>query len=294
MRAIDPDWLQYLTNSLTQICYCLKISKNGQSLYITDHDCKFEFLNNIYKPDHEMSFSSVKFVVNLLDDQFILTTKINDNAFGYDLIDQDFLREADFTLYQVNWQNVSLYNLLKMGKISDFEIQQAVLNISLHGIAKPLKNQHGRLLQEKCDAQLGGSRCNIDLSLAPYFTNGVVNQAQDAGNFRALLPVGVTGGQFANAWLDWETGENSSLENYKCKIIQHVKHSEQEHEFWLEQDLIKPILQGDQFKLTIICDKQIENCIATFNNAAQFRGFAQMPAKDFRFSYPQFEILPNK
>ncbi|MCJ8323065.1 MAG: DUF2163 domain-containing protein [Rhizobiales bacterium] len=209
MQIVNNEWKQHINLSVTQICYCLKLSKADDNIYLTDHDRDMTFLNEIYIADFGLTIKSVKHRMNLQDDGFEISTYLGDLTITNQHINTDFLAGADFTLYQVNWHNVAEYNRVKMGIIGNFSLDNSHLKLNLHGLAKKLESQVGRVLQEKCDAQLGDGRCGLDLpSLDP-----------------AIVATG--------------------------------------------------------------CDKYFETCQNKFDNAAQFRGFAQMPGRDFKFAYPQ-------
>lgn len=287
MQNLDVSWNAHLALNVTQICHCLKIEKGGISLYLTDHDRPLLFLEHDYVPDDNLHIAPAKFYRNLLDDKFEILTAIGDNGLSYDLIEADHLQDAQFYLYQVNWGMPDEYNLLKIGVVGNIYIEEAQLKITLHGIAKPLEKRHNRLLQEKCDAQFGGNRCNIDTGLAIYRKLGQISLLKTTHSFEIELPAGVDSGYFDGGSIEWQSGENTNIGAEKLRIMRQFKLSDSIHSIILQRAAKYPIALEDELKLTVGCDKSFETCRDRFANGAEFRGFDQMPGKAFKFTYPQ-------
>lgn len=287
MQDLNADWQQHISLNVTQICHCLKLQKGDVSLYLTNHDRVFAFLAETYLADEYLEIQPVKFSQNLADDRFEISTYINADLLSYELIEADFLNQAGFYLYQVNWHKPDEYNLLKTGVVGDILIDKAEIKLSLHGIAKPLEYRYGRLLQEKCDAQFGDNRCSINANLSAYNVSGQVSLVKSAHAFEVTLPSGVDNAYFSNGHLQWQTGDNVNLGTQKLRIVRQFKQSDTQHLIELHHAAKQPIEVSDQLKLTIGCDKSFTTCRDKFANSAGFRGFAQMPGKDFKFAYPQ-------
>lgn len=292
MQDLDVSWKAHIALNVTQICHCLRFEKNGESLYLTDHDRDLVFLADDYLADENLSIEPAKFYRNLIDDEFEILTSIADGLLSYDLIEADYLQDARFYLYQMNWHNLDEYSLLKVGWVGDVYIENAQVKLSLHGIAKPLEKRHHRLLQEKCDAQFGGDRCNIDTGLAVHYKLGQVSLVNSAHGFEIELPIGVDNEYFEGGSIEWNTGENTHIGAEKLLITRQFKKSTNIHFIELQRGAKHPINIGDALKLTVGCDKSFVTCRDKFANVAQFRGFDQMPGKNFKFTYPQ-RIAPE-
>lgn len=295
MQQLDVGWKVHLALTVTQICHCLRIDKGDKSLFLTDHDRPLLFLENDYFPDENLYIAPAKFYRNLLDDEFEISSFIDDNGLSYALLEVDFLLDARFYLYQVNWGFSDEYNLLKQGVVGDVHIEDAWVKLSLHGIAKPLEKRHNRLLQEKCDAQFGGARCNIDTELAVHHKLGQVSLLKSSHSFEVELPAGIETGYFDGGSLEWQSGENTDLGAEKLRIIRQFKQSDNIHSIILHSAMKHPIALEDGVKLIVGCDKSFATCRDKFANSVEFRGFDQMPGKDFKFTYPQRSLLvhPN-
>ncbi|MBL1420252.1 MAG: DUF2163 domain-containing protein [Alphaproteobacteria bacterium] len=287
MQDLDVSWKAHLALNVTQICHCLKIEKGDISLYLTDHDRPLLFLEDGYFPDENLTIAPAKFYRNLRDDQFEISSFIDDNGLSYDLIEADHLQDAQFYLYQVNWGKPDEYNLLKIGVVGDVYLEAAHVKLAMHGIAKPLEKRHNRLLQEKCDAQFAGDRCNIDTELAIYHKLGQVSLLKTTHSFEIELPSGVDSGYFDGGSLEWQSGENINVGAEKLRIMRQFKLSDCIHSIILYRTAKYPIALEDELKLTVGCDKSFATCRDRFANSAEFRGFDQMPGKAFKFTYPQ-------
>ncbi|PCI88966.1 MAG: hypothetical protein COB24_00370 [Hyphomicrobiales bacterium] len=287
MQDLDVSWKAHLALNVTQICHCLKIGKGEISLFLTDHDRSILFLEDDYLPDENLQVAPAKFSRNLLDDAFEISTFIDDNALSYGLIEADHLQDAQFCLYQVNWHMPEEYNLLKQGVVGDVYIEDARVKLSLHGIAKPLEKSHNRLLQERCDAQFGDDRCNIDTGLSVYHKSGQISLLKSSHSFEVELPSGIETGYFDGGSLEWQSGENTDLGVEKLRIARQYKLSETTHSITLHSDMKHPIALEDELKLIVGCDKSFATCRDRFANSVEFRGFDHMPGKNFKFTYPQ-------
>lgn len=283
MQIINTQWQQHVMRNATQICHCLKLSNGTTDLYLTDHDRPLSVFNEVYLPDEYLAIEGVRFSGNLQDDAFKVSTQISDGGISYDLIEAEFLKNTQYSIHQVNWENTDENNLLKMGFVGDVTVNASELSLTLHGIAKPLSHKYGRLLQEKCDAQFGDSRCNIDAGLPIYNASGVVSLVASAHRFEVELS-----GNIASGYFD---GGKFSIGQQTMLIHSQTKLSGNGHLIILKQAPKTPVEVSDIVNLCIGCDKSYKTCVETFNNGAEFRGFAQMPGKDFKFAYPQRSLL---
>jgi uncharacterized phage protein (TIGR02218 family) len=87
---------------------------------------------------------------------------------------------------------------------------------------------------------------------------------------------------FSGGRLSWTAGANAGL---GIEIKQHrIVGGEAELTLW--QAMAEPIALGDAFTVTAGCDKTFATCRQKFSNAANFRGFPQIPGNDFLMSSP--------
>src|SRR5690606_34049873 len=128
-----------------------------------------------------------------------------------------------------------------------------------------------------CDADLGDSRCKVNLNDPKWKGSGAVMQVLSADrwfqvsgldSFRAKL---FTGGK-----LTWTSGANMSRSS---EVRLHARGTGGvQIELWVPTG--SKVEVGDTFEVTAGCDKQFGTCRHVFNNAINVRGFPWMPSND--------------
>jgi uncharacterized phage protein (TIGR02218 family) len=152
----------------------------------------------------------------------------------------------------------------------------------LRGPADRLSQESGRLYTARCSADLGDARCRADLTDPARHGAGHVAALLSASAFRAGGLGAFAEGVFSGGRLSWTGGANAGL---AIEIKQHrIVGGEAELTLW--QAMAEPIASGDAFTVTAGCDKAFATCRDKFANAANFRGFPQIPGNDFLMSSP--------
>jgi uncharacterized phage protein (TIGR02218 family) len=126
------------------------------------------------------------------------------------------------------------------------------------------------------DADLGDSRCTVDLDSPAYKGNGTVDGVSSGHVFSASGLDGFADGWFIGGKLVWTSGGN---EGAAIEVKTHVN-SGAEVSFELWESMAFDIATGDTFTVTAGCDKSLDTCMARFNNVANFRGFPFIPGND--------------
>jgi uncharacterized phage protein (TIGR02218 family) len=152
----------------------------------------------------------------------------------------------------------------------------------VRGLAQELNQPMGRVFGHSCDADLGDTRCKIDLTNAAYRGNGVVTVVMDARRFQASGLGAFASGWFTGGKLTFTSGANAGR---AMEVKRHALTSGNVTvELW--QPMTEAVAAGNAFSVTAGCDKQFGTCKAKFANQVNFRGFPYMPGNDAVLSYP--------
>ncbi len=186
---------------------------------------------------------------------------------------------ASVTSWLVNWQDTSQALVTGRAVIGEVKRSDAHFVAELRGPAHRYDEERGRLFTAQCSADFGDARCGI--SVWPHA--GTVSATD--GRFTltsADLPA------FPDGWatggrLTLTTGANAG---FSTEVKLHRAGS-MGAELALWQGAPAVINPGDGFTVTLGCDKRFATCRDHHANAANFRGFPQMPGNDLILRVPR-------
>jgi len=189
---------------------------------------------------------------------------------------------AEVATWLVDWREPSLRLLTARGTLGEVRREGAAFTAELRGIADLLSQESGRFYNARCNADLGDSRCRVDLAAAALRGSGTVGAVTGASMFVATGLSGVAADVFSAGRLTWSSGANAGL---AVEVKQHrVAGGQAVLSLW--QAMPEPLAAGDAFVVTAGCDKRFATCRDRFANALNFRGFPHIPGNDFVISYP--------
>jgi uncharacterized phage protein (TIGR02218 family) len=189
---------------------------------------------------------------------------------------------AGVELWLVDWSEPDLLVLLAKGTLGEVKREGTAFVAEMRGLSQKLAEDSGRLFTSNCSADLGDARCTVDFSNAAYHGSGTVAALSAVSAFTANGLDTFDGGWFTAGKLTFTGGANAGL---AIEVKSHGK-SAGGVSVTLWQAMAQPIAVGDTFSVTAGCDKRFATCLNRFNNAANFRGFPQIPGNDFVISYP--------
>ena len=182
----------------------------------------------------------------------------------------------------IDWSEPSLRVLTARGHIGEVRREGDAFTAELRGLGDLLSQETGRLYTAKCNADLGDGKCRVDLTNPARRATGTVVALEATAAFKASSLGGFADGLFTAGRLTWTSGGNAGT---AIEIKQHRLTGGEGHVV-LWQATAEPIIPGDAFTVTAGCDKRFPTCRDRFSNAANFRGFPQIPGNDFLLSTP--------
>ncbi len=282
MRNISHGLSAHLSSGATTLCNCWRISRgDGVVLGFTDHDENLTFDGTMFRAGTGFEGTEVETKLGLAATGSELHGALSDESISENDLVCGRFDAARVELFLVDWSNVENRLLQRSGDIGEIRREGAAFAVEIRGLAQQLDQESGRIFAGPCDADLGDTRCKIDLEDAAFRTEGEVVSVQAASLFT------VTGlGSFEDEWftrgkLVWNAGAN---EGFAVEVKVHRK-ADDVVTLALWQTPPNPVLAGDQFSVTAGCDKRFETCRTKFANTLNFRGFPHLPGNDFVASY---------
>lgn len=283
MRTLPPGLQAHLDSGATTLCWCWRITqRDGTQLGFTDHDRDLTFAGTLYEAATGFNASEIRSSAGLnVDDLEVESALVSERLSERALASGD-LDEASVEIFRVNWQDTNQRLLMRKGSLGEVRRTGTSFAAEIRGLAHYLQQPKGRIFQFACDADVGDTRCGIDLSAPQYEGNGIVVACESE---RIVTASGLAG--FADGW--FTRGVLSITSGAARGRASEVKHHASRggvarFELWLP--VLGPPLPGDTFTVTVGCDRQHATCRDKFANATRYRGFPHMPGNDFLAATP--------
>ena len=282
MRNIPSALQAKLDSGVTTLCRCWLIERqDGVTQGFTEHDEDVALGDVICRAGTGLSGSEATQKHGLAVDSSELSGALNDDTLNEDDLAAGLYDAARVALWLVDWSEPSLRVLLAKGTLGEVRRDGAVFTAEMQGLSQKLAADTGRLYTASCSADLGDSRCAIDLTAPAYRGNGTVAAVTATSALRASGLDEFDDGWFTAGKLTFTSGTNAGL---AVEVKLHRVASEVTLDLW--QAMPHAIEPGDTFVVTAGCDKRFATCHDRFNNVVNFRGFPHIPGNDFVVRYP--------
>lgn len=279
MKTITTELKNHLLNEVTSLAWLVKIIRKDNVIKAyTTHDQNIVYAGLTYKADGAFSPSEIESSLSLAVDNLEVQGLIsNDDISEGDLL-SGLYDNAFIEISIVNWANLSDGHLVvKTGNIGEITINEQGFYIAeMRALQDKLQHTVGRWVSPECDAELGDSRCKVNLN-AWKITSSV--QTTDGSSTFFSSDALAQGTRWSSYGLvKFLTGQNAGYTyDVKIQIGGNVF-------LWIPANY--EIAVGDTFELTAGCDKRLTTCRTKFNNILNFRGFPKVPGIDKLMDYP--------
>lgn len=282
MRAI-PDALQgRLDSGATTLCRCWRITRSdGVVQGFTDHDEDVMLDGLTCRAGTGLDSSEVTAQLGLA----VAGAEISGALTADSLTENDLAAgrydAATVELFLVDWSEPSLVVPLSTGVLGEVRREGAAFAAEVRGLADRLNQDSGRLYTATCSADLGDSRCTVDLTNPAYLGAGTIAALSGTSSFLASDLDSFADGWFSAGRLRFTSGANAGL---AIEVKGHLVRADGVAiELW--QAMPEPLAAGDAFTVTAGCDKLFATCRERFSNGLNFRGFPHIPGNDFITRY---------
>jgi uncharacterized phage protein (TIGR02218 family) len=277
MKQLPPSLQSHLDSGATALAWCWRVTRrDGTRLGFTDHDRDLVFDGTTFAAATGFTATEIKDAVGLAVDNLEVESALSADSLNEDDLAAGLFDDAAIEIWRVNWGDTAQRVLMRLGSIGEVRRSGSAFAAEVRGLAHYLQQPKGRLFQYGCDADLGDTRCTVDLTNPAFRSTGTVIVASSLRLFTATGLDGFGRDWFARGLLTFTSGANVGRSQ---EVRRHAFASPVTLELW--QPMAHAILPGDAFTVIAGCDKQFATCQAKFANTVNFRGFPHMPGNDF-------------
>jgi len=278
----DPAFSSHLAGTVTTLCYCWWVAlRDGTTLGFTDHDRGIVADGTTFQPETGFSASEARrsegLGIDTADVEGVLSSaRISEN----DILDGRYDGASVETLI-VNWRQPEQFAVIGRATIGKITRVDDRFVAELESFGRGLDLVGGRQVRRNCDAELGDSRCGVNLAVPALTGNGEVVSFDGREQLVVAGLDDYAPGWFSNGVLTWTTG---ALAGRSERVVDFRRGAAG------MTLVIWPTLSalpgpGDTFSVVAGCDKRFSTCRAKFANALNFRGFPHLPGNDSAYAY---------
>lgn len=278
MRSIPAGLAARLAGGTTTLAHCWRMARlDGHVMGFTDHD-------------HDIVFGGVTYAAATGLDAAERTSELGFAIGGGDVagaLSSASLAAGDIAaglydgarveIWLVDWRDPGQRLLLDVGAIGEVSRSDHAFTAELRSVMHAFDETRGGVYRASCAADLGDSRCGVDLMSPAMRGEGAVTSVGSASGFQCAGLDAHANGWFTQGRLQWTSGNNAGAK-FDVKLHQ-AAHGRVDMLLW--GDVLQPMQAGDAFIVSAGCDRTFATCGARFGNALNFRGFPHMPGNDF-------------
>jgi uncharacterized phage protein (TIGR02218 family) len=282
MRSIPPALQARLDGGVTTLARChILRRRDGVTMGFTDHDRDLVVDGVTCRAGSGLTASEATARLGLQVDGGEFSGALADDSLTEDDLAAGRWDGAAVRVFLVDWSEPHLFVLLAAGTVGEVRREGFAFAAELRSPSDRLNQESGRLYTATCGADLGDTRCRVDLNAPTLKGSGVVTALAGTAVFAATGLGGFVDGWFTGGRLVFSAGANAGL----AAEVKIHRADAGEVMLTLWQAMPQVVAIGDTFTVTAGCDKRFATCRDRFANAANFRGFPHIPGNDFVVRY---------
>lgn len=273
-----------LDGRATHHCFCWQVTRgDGSTFGFTDHDKNLEFNSVVFVAETGLSPTAMEQSTGLNVDNMDVMGVLNSISIDEQDIAAGLYDNASIISYRVDWRDLSNRIIMLQGSIGEVSRGNMAFTAEIRGLAHELNQPTGQIYEPTCNADLGDTRCGINLSgTSPaghaYTVSTTVTDVIAKNSFQADQAAiqALPDKWFSRGKVTWTSGDNINLE---MEVKAHVQ-VDTFNSFILWEPMPFAIQVGDAFTIHAGCDKSQSVCNGKFGNIVNMRGFALIPGND--------------
>ena len=278
-RTISANLKLHLQGDTQTLAFCAKVTRRDGTIQgFTSADFTFEFESVFYEECDSIIASGIRTtegtgvdnldVIGLIDAEQI--TDVNLRAGFYDA--------ATIEIFVINYLDLTQGKLtLTSGKFGELHFKDGEWTAEVRSLMQHLAQQFGELTSPLCRVKtLGDTRCKFVLVSGTHVNARTVFSVTSATVLTFDADAAATG-FYNNGLVTFSSGDNNGLIK---EIKSHVLVGGRAN-LTLAEPFPFTVVAGQTAVLTVGCDRRIETCIATFNNAKNYRGEPHLPGSNY-------------
>lgn len=280
MRTIPADLAAHLAGEATTLCRCWRVTlKDGTVLGFTDHDRDLAFDDVLFEAESGLAASEATAEAGFATGGMEVAGALSSERITEADLAAGRYDHAKIETFTVNWQAPEERLLIRTGHVGEVVREDGAFRVEVRGLAAALDQPQGRSFRAACDADLGDSRCGVNLAA---FSAAASVTASEDGRFVTVSGLDAfAAGWFERGQASFSSGANAGR---SATIRAHlVGGGLVRLELWTA--MTGSISVGDALVVSAGCDKRFSTCRDKFSNTINFRGFPHMPGNDFSLGY---------
>lgn len=289
MKLLPENLAAHVAGRITTLASCwILVRSDGVKLGFTDHDRPLTVADVLCEPQNGLVPSAMRDGPDLATGGGDVSGALDSPALSETDLEAGLWDNAEVQVYLVNWQGLADHVLLRRARIGEVSRAGRDFRAELRGLAHLLETRKGRVFARICDADLGDSRCKVDLDTAAYQVTGtVVSATRERVSLSGLESYST--GWFSRGRIEVLDG---ALAGFASEVASHRLEGDNTV-LALFQPAPEALEQGTQVQVRAGCSKDLETCRAKFANHLNYQGFPHMPGSDFALSYPNSNTGEN-
>lgn len=273
MAEISDALQARLSSGVTTLAWVWVLTRrDGGRFGFTDHDQALTIEDVVCEPQSGFEAGDLRVEAGASPAQGVVFGRLNSCAITEADLNAGVWDGAQVTVYRADWTQPDLRYQAFTGELGAMRSGPEGFEAELSGLSARLNRTLGRFFSRRCDAQLGDSRCGVELASRrqAFSVHGLVN-----ARTLHLDGSGTDITHFEHGTISWpERTVSDPMRILTARPVASGVVIE------LDQDL--RILPGPQETVMLEegCDKRFETCQARFANTINFRGCPHMPGND--------------
>lgn len=272
MRSISSGLATHLEGEVTTLATCWKLTRrDGEVMGFTSADRTISFESVTYLAASGFVPSPVEASAGLAVNNLDLEGILDSEAITAEDVLAGKYDFAEVEIFLLNYENTAQGSLsLSVGWLGEVTLEGGKFVAEVRGLSQKLSTHAvGGLYAPACRAQLGDSRCKVDLE-AFTFTGSVTSVT--SRQVFADSSRNENSGYFTLGVVTFTSGANNG-QSMEVKAYESGT-------FTLALPVAFMLETGDGYSVTAGCDKSFTACIGKFENAVNFRGEPHVPGWD--------------
>lgn len=268
MRNISEALAARLAGETTTLAHLwLFTRRDGARFGFTDHDAPLELEGQRFEAISGLSALRIEKSEGLAVDSSGVEGVLSSTAISEEDLAAGLWDGARCEVWRCDWTAPDQRVHLFAGRLGDVRAGPEGFQAELRGLQAALNAPVGRTYGRTCDAELGDTRCGVDLEAAGRRFSGAVQSVLSVRAFTASGLEEAPQGSLAGGLLQWANGEASRVLSHRAAVLELAAAPAR-------------LAPGQAFRVALGCDKRLATCRDRFANVLNFRGFPHMPGPD--------------
>lgn len=264
--------------------YCRIQLQDGTVLGFTGFDDVLTIAGEDYTPAPGMQPFAVTTSSGMAVDTTDVAGALDDDRIRPEDIQDGLWDAAQVEYGLVNWDDLSMGKIiLRSGTVGEFRLKRHTHVTELRSKMQLLTRETGDLYAPDCQADLGDSRCKVDL--AAFTVTGTVSTVIDQRTFTDTSLAPKPTGWYAGGVVTWLTGTNAGRRMEVATFLGRQVTTDPPAQVTLFLGMSRPIQPDDTYEMSPGCDKQKSTCVDKYANRQNYQGF-DLPGIGQEQAYP--------